>query len=435
MVCFCVLCALSRLIDMAGFLSSELAGWLASEWKNSQCSFSCSGISHDTRTLKPGEVYIALRGEHHDGHDFAEQAAEKSAAALIAEQEFPGIRIPQVIVPDTMKALWQLADGVRSEWSGTVIGITGSAGKTTVKEMIASVLSQKGSVAKTPGNWNNDIGLPLSMLAADRQSDFFVFELGMNHPGEIDQLASLLRPDWGIVTNIGKAHIEFFKGLEDIADEKASLLRHASQALLDIKSPWFEQMKKQAAGPVFTLTEKEFRVPFPGEHMMQNARFAATLGQEIGLSDDDIQCGLDIFSPGPMRWERIERNGITFINDAYNANPLSVRASLSAFAELPCTGRKFAVLGAMRELGASAEAEHRALGNFVDTLNLDCVLTIGAAGKLMECRGTLGVGKEEAVSILCEELRRGDRVLLKASRGERLETVLEETLKRLAEAD
>jgi UDP-N-acetylmuramyl pentapeptide synthase len=313
---------------------------------------------------------------------------------------------------------------VRNEWAGIVIGITGSAGKTTVKEMTASVLLQKGTVAKTIGNWNNSIGLPLSMLAADRNSDLFVFELGMNHPGEMDRLATLLRPDWGIVTNIGKAHIEFFRGLEEIADEKAALLRHACRALLDNSSPWFDRIKAQAAGSVLTLTNEPFHISFPGKHMIQNARFAATIGLEFGLPAEEIQRGLDAFSPGPMRWERTERDGVIFVNDAYNANPLSMRSALSTFAELPCSGRKFAVLGAMRELGKQSEKEHRALGEFIDALHFEHVLTIGEAGRQMSCRGKLGLEKKEAAAILCNELHCGDMVLLKASRSEQLETIL-----------
>jgi len=419
---------------MTHFTPSEFSKWISRDWKNSDTNFPILGISHDTRTLKPGDVYIAIKGATHDGHDFVEKAVEKGAAGLMVEKDFPMFgTIPQMVVPDTMVALWALAAGVRSCWAGPVIGITGSVGKTTVKELIASVLAQKGAVAKTLGNWNNDIGLPLSMLAADRNADFFVFELGMNHPGEIDRLACLLKPDWAVITDIGKAHIEFFQGLEGIAEEKASLLAHADNAVLDETSEWFELFKSKCKGRIVTFGKEPFAftAPLPGEHMVGNCRRAVALGLALGLSPAAVQSGLTAFKPAPMRWERTLHNGIIFINDAYNANPLSMRASLTTFAQLPCEGRRFAVLGGMRELGGTAEDEHRELGLFVDTLKLDGVITIGEAGVQMVCDGITGVDKTTAVDILRTHLRAGDAVLFKASRGERLETVLDELKTRI----
>jgi UDP-N-acetylmuramoyl-tripeptide--D-alanyl-D-alanine ligase len=408
---------------------AEISEWCSSSWKNSNRDFPISGISHDTRTLKPGNLYIAIKGATLDGHDFVPQAVEKGASGLIVEREFPEFgNVPQMMVPDTMTALWKLAAGVRCGWTGTVVGITGSVGKTTVKELIASVLAQKGTVCKTPGNWNNDIGLPLSMLAADRHADFFVFELGMNHPGEIDKLAGLLQPDWAVLTDIGKAHIEFFSGLQAIAEEKASLLPHANNALLDETSEWFELFRSKCKGRLVTFGSEPFAftVPLPGDHMIRNARRAAALGLTLGLSPSMIQAGLIAFKPAPMRWQEIKKDGVLFINDAYNANPLSMRAALTTFAKQPCKGRRFAVLGTMRELGAQSETEHRELGRFVDTLNLDRVITVGEAGAHIVCNGILGVTKAEAAERLRTELRPGDQVLFKASRGERLETILDE---------
>ena len=425
-------------MEQAKYSAAECAGWCSNVWKNSDTNFPVLGISHDTRTLKPGDVYIAIKGATHDGHDFVQQAVEKGAAGLIVERDFPtfakatagrpNIKVPQMVVFDTMAALWALAAGVRGRWAGTVIGITGSVGKTTVKELIASVLAQKGIVSKTLGNWNNDIGLPLSMLAADRNADFFVFELGMNHPGEIDSLASLLKPDWAVLTDIGKAHIEFFQSLEEIAQEKAALLPHADNALLDETSEWFDLFHSKCDGHVVTFGKEPFAftVPLPGEHMIRNARRAAALGLALGLSPEAVQAGLSAFQSAPMRWERSLHKGIIFINDAYNANPLSMRAALTTFAQLPCEGRRFAVLGGMRELGAQTETEHRELGQFVDTLKLDGVITIGGLGAQIVCDGMIGIEKSAAVDNLRTRLRAGDMVLFKASRGERLETILEE---------
>ena len=416
------------------FTSNEISGWTSSPWKNADANFTILGISHNTRTLKPGEVYIAIKGAAHDGHDFVPQAVKNGAVGLIVEREIPMFgNVPQLIVPDTMQALWALAAGVRRQWTGTVIGITGSVGKTTVKELIASVLAQKGTVCKTHGNWNNEIGLPLSMLAADRDADFFVLELGMNHPGEIDRLAGLLKPDWAVLTDIGKAHIEFFRNLDGIAEEKASLLAHADNALLDETSEWFPLFRSKCRGRIVTFGKEPFAfiAPLPGEHMIRNARRAAALGLALGLSPEAVQAGLSAFQSAPMRWERTVHNGIIFINDAYNANPLSMRASLTTFAGLPCDGRKFAVLGGMRELGGTAEAEHRELGQFVDQLKLDCVITIGEPGAQIICNGVIGIDKPAAVEMLRGQLRDGDMVLFKASRGERLETILEELKTRI----
>jgi UDP-N-acetylmuramoyl-tripeptide--D-alanyl-D-alanine ligase len=415
-------------MEQVKYSAAECAAWVSSDWKKSATNFPIRGICHDTRTLKPGDVYIAIKGAAHDGHSFVTQATKQGAAGIIVEKDFPNIEIPQMVVPDTMVALWALAAGVRRRWAGTVIGITGSVGKTTVKELIASVLSQKGTVAKTLGNWNNDIGLPLSMLAADRNADFFVFELGMNHPGEIAPLAGLLKPDWVVITEIGKAHIEFFQGLEGIAEEKASLLAYADNALLDETSEWFELFRSKCKGRIVTFGSEPFTFipPLPGEHMIRNSRRAAALGLALGVSPEAVQAGLSAFQSAPMRWERTLHNGIVFINDAYNANPLSMRAALTTFAQLPCEGRRFAVLGGMRELGAQGDAEHRELGQFVDTLKLDSVITIGEAGAQIVCDSMAGLDKIEAVDILRTHLRAGDMVLFKASRGEKLETILEE---------
>ena len=410
------------------FTSAQFAIWLSAAWKHAEGAFPVAGVSHDTRTIRPGEVFIALRGPNFDGHDFVAQAVEKGAAGIIAEREFPEGCIPQMIVPGTMDALRELARGCRATWLGTVIGITGSAGKTTVKEMVASILAQQGTVSKTLGNWNNGIGLPLSMLAADPASDYFVFELGMNHPGEIDALAALLKPDWALITSVGKAHMEFFRSVEQIADEKAAILKHAGAALLDVRSEWAGRFLGRCPARVELFGDEplDFRVDQPGAHMAANAQMAGALGLQLGLSPRQIQAGLDAFEPAPMRWERIERGGIVLINDAYNANPLSMRAAISAFAGLAGAERKFLVLGGMRELGADSDAEHRALGAFIAPFQFDGVVTIGDTGAKIACDGVRHMDKPAAAGFLREMLRSGDMVLLKGSRGERLETVLEE---------
>ncbi len=416
-------------IEHAMFTPTELAEWSGGIW-TIEPEVPILGISHDTRTLKKGEIYIAIKGEHFDGHHFIEQAVENGAVGLLVNREFPNLKTPQLLVPDTITALWALATGLRHHWTGIVIGITGSVGKTTVKEMIASVLTQKGRVAKTLGNWNNKIGLPLSMLAADRSADFFVFELGMNHPGEINQLAGLLQPDWAILTDIGKAHIEFFQSLEKIAEEKAACLAYADHALLDKTSEWFNLFQSKSRGHIVSFGHEpfEFSLRQPGEYMIQNARRAVALGRQLGLSSKEIQTGLSAFQPAPMRWEKFYRDGVVFINDAYNANPISMRAALSTFAELPRKGRKIVVLGAMHELGKKSDVEHRELGRFIDSLHFDFIIIIGTAGKKIICTGQHNLQKTDALHQLRETLRPGDQVLFKASRSEKLETILDDLL-------
>jgi len=411
---------------MPTFTPAELAEWSGGAW-SAEPEVPVSGISHDTRTLKPGEAYIAFRGPSFDGHDFLESAFEKGAALAIVEHEL-ALNRPQLVVPDTHKALQALARGYRETWSGTVVGITGSVGKTTVKEMLASILSQRGTVSKTPGNWNNDIGLPLSMLAAEREAVFGIFELGMNRPGEIDALAGLLQPDWALITAIGKAHTEFFDSLEQIAAEKAGILKHAGAALLDVRSEWFELFKACCAGSIVPFSEEPLNVHVaqPGGYMADNAQLAAALGLELGFSVLEIQAGLDAFHPAPMRWEETLVDGIRFINDAYNANPVSMCAALSTFKALQVEGRKFAVLGGMRELGSLEESEHGTLGELIDQLRFDGVITLGELGKKIACNGILGISKAAAVQLLRETLTPGDAVFLKGSRTERLEEVLSE---------
>jgi UDP-N-acetylmuramoyl-tripeptide--D-alanyl-D-alanine ligase len=362
-------------------------------------------------------------------------------------------------VPDTVEGLQALARGYRMQWRAAVVGITGSVGKTTVKELCAEVLSVRNKVHRTAGNLNNHIGLPLTMLAMPADADTGLFEIGMNRPGEIGPLTALLNPDTGILTDIGNAHRERFASVDEIAAEKAELAWHLPETgmvILDRDSEWHPLVCSRTAARIVTVsmhgdadyvghasdrakltvqirTEPRasctFDLPLPGGHMMRNALRAVALGFELGLSADEVAAGLRRFKSPPMRWQEMPKAGILFINDAYNANPLSMRASLRTFAELPGTAKKWAVLGGMRELGASSEAEHAALGRFVDELALDGIIAVGRLARQIGCHDTGRIRRvdtaAEAAELLKSHLRRGDRVLLKASRGEKLEQVLE----------
>jgi UDP-N-acetylmuramoyl-tripeptide--D-alanyl-D-alanine ligase len=433
------------------FNPADLAAWLSSEWENGAPDCALSGVTQDTRSMEPGDLYVAIRGDQFDGHTFVKNAFEKGAAGALVCDDFKGAFGPVLKVPDTVQGLQDLAAGYRESWDSSVIGITGSVGKTTVKEMCADVLSVLGSCHRTAGNYNNHLGLPLTMLRKPQEVKFGVFEIGMNHPGEIGPLTDLLRPSIGIITDICNAHREAFRSLEAIAEEKTELVAHlpsSGLAILDRDSEWFELMSSRTSARVITfsftgkgnyngcavedgvleLNGYRYKMPQPGAHMMRNAIRAIVLGLEFGLNPDDIEKGLNRFIAPPMRWQESEINGIQFINDAYNANPLSMRAGLKTFTELPGTGAKWVVVGGMRELGDTADEEHAALGRYIATLDLDGVIIAGELGQGILCEGVESVfycpDAGDAAEILKKHLSEGDRVLLKASRGEHLEQVL-----------
>ena len=436
---------------MPQFRAGELSQWVSRLWKNGIPEVPISGISNDTRTLRPGDLYVAIRGENFDGHEFLPQAFERGAVgALVSE---PGwTRDPVLQVSDTVKGLQDMAHGYRKKWIGTVVGVTGSVGKTMVKEMCAAVLSARGKTHATAGNLNNHIGLPLSMMSTPQDARYGVFEIGMNRPGEIGALAYLLQPKIGIVTDIGVAHMGNFRSLEEIAREKARLLERIPSnglVILDRDSEWIDLLRRHTCASVITFSLEGvadyvgkrtapgvleingfgYAMPLPGEHVMRNALRAIALGLELGMPPVEVAEGLRRFKLPPMRWEESEVRGIRFINDAYNANPLSMQANLRTFAHLSGGGKKWAVVGGMRELGNISEEEHAKLGRLLDGLGLDGVVAVGELGQMIVCKEATPffqtLETAEAAQILKEHLEPGDRVLLKASRGERLEEVLE----------
>lgn len=447
---------------MPNFPADDLAAWTGGTWRNGRPA-TVTGVSIDTRTLQPGQLYVALRGERVDGHAFVEQAMARGATAAVVETEC-AVPLPLLNVKGTRAALLAMARGHRNRLPTRIVLVTGSVGKTTVKELAADVLSMSGPTARTRGNFNNDIGLPLSLLAVEESARYGVFEVGMNHAGELAPLAELLRPEVGIITAIGPVHIEHFPSVEAIAVEKASVLPWVQTegfSILQADDEWFDVLKRHAPGEVVTVStardadyvaerrtsdhfvvrerrsgqQTDFIAPLPGDYFVRNALLAIALGRRFGLAWASIVEAIKNYRPIHLRWQRERVRGIEVVNDAYNANPVSMRASIEAFEEMPCAGRRWLVLGGMRELGSHERAEHEALGRRIAAGAWEGLITVGPLGNLI-ARGAAGAGFDgsvipcvthaEAASVIARELESGDAMLLKGSRGERMEEVLAE---------
>ncbi len=430
-------------------------------------------IWHDTRSLQPGDLYVAIRGARLDGHTLVRDAFTAGAvAALVDEAYVEGssdlAERPLLVVSSTVDALGCLAAMHRHRIGAWITGITGSMGKTTVKEMTASILQRAGKTISTRGNWNNEIGLPLSLLALEPGTAHGVFEIGMNHPGEIAPLSSMLSPDWGIVTSIGPVHLEHFASVDAIAEEKADLLRalpRTGLALLPRDDPYYDRLSAAAPCAIRTVSlegdadlvvreragrlllqerggETQEGIPwrFAGRHNVLNAGLAILAGRAAGITWEGIQEGLAAYKAPPMRWEEHVINDVTVINDAYNANPASMRAALDTFRQVSVKGRKWLVLGDMLELGRHAEQAHTDLGKLAGCGDWDGIAVTGehnqrvvaAAREKGFAEGDLlaASGPEAVWSWLHERIGPGDAVLLKGSRGMRLERVLQQFLDR-----
>ena len=459
----------SEAVQANKFDAVNLARWCAGRWTEAMPA-GISQIVHDSRSVTSGSLYVAIRGERLDGHQFVQAALEGGAAAALVDEQ--GARalaphLPLLVVDDTRVALLQLASAYRKTLRGTVIAVSGSAGKTTVKELIAGMLQRVGPVCKTQGNWNNDLGLPLSMLAMDKDDAFGVFEIGVNHPGEMAPLAAALQPDLAVLTNVGPAHIEFFESEEHIAQEKVLVFQELpgdGLAICNRDDAWFD-CARNAAGmcmvsvslnpasnaalhgtllPGGTL-QIEFssghvvtsRLPQPGRHFAMDVLQAVAVADALGVPTAAMVDAVAAYQPPEMRWQLQEAGDVLFVNDAYNANPLSMRASLAAFAELEQPGRKWIVLGGMHELGDTAQAAHRQLGQLAGGGDWAGLIAVGElAAWIAEGAEETGVAfapifrcsdAVQAASVLRDaELRAGDAVLLKASRCEHLEKVLDQ---------
>ena len=423
-------------------------------------------ISTDSRTIKRGEMFVALRGENFDGHSFIGSAAAAQAAGGMVASDWKG-KVPKdfalIRVKDTLQGYQQLAAGYRKSLRLNVVAITGSNGKTSTKDFAAAVLARRFRVTKTQGNFNNHVGLPRTILEATSQDEVAVWEIGMNHPGEVAALAKVAAPDVAIITNIGVAHIEFMGSRERIAEEKGALAEAVGRmgtVILNADDPFTASIAARSRGKVilagtnagairageisqsgsgtdFTIFEGAHRcraqLPVPGLHMVQNALLAVAAGRVFGLSLEDCAAGLVAAPLTKARLQIKDIHGVRFIDDTYNANPDSMKAALRTLVELDADGKRMAVLGEMKELGSESELAHREVGETAATFGIDQLVTIGdvaeaiaRAARASGLENTIAVrSTAEAAKLLGEIAQPGDLILVKGSRSARTEQVIQ----------
>lgn len=445
----------------------EIARWCNATIEPAGARGGATGYSIDSRTLQSGDLFFAVRGERFDGHAFVASAFERGAcAAVVSSENLGGLRElggTLLVVNDPLQALQQLASAVRKYWGKTLVGVTGSAGKTTTKEAIAAVLAKRFRVLKSEGNLNNGFGLPLQLLKLQPEHDIAVIEMGMNHAGEIAMLARIASPEWGVVTNAGHAHAENFPdGQAGVARAKYELVEalpangvaflncddsYVSQFGRDFRGkavyfgtgpcadPRAEQIEEKPDGPHFLVQAGEARVGVElhllGRHNVQNSLAAIAVGLEAGVPLDACREALEGLHPTGNRGEVLTLRGATVINDCYNSNPEALASMIHTLAGMP-GARRILVAGEMLELGPQAPALHRACGETAAQEGIDLVL--GVRGNAEHIVSGARQGGAEAIFVdtpqaagewLKTELRPGDVVLLKASRGVRLEQALE----------
>jgi UDP-N-acetylmuramoyl-tripeptide--D-alanyl-D-alanine ligase len=420
-------------------------------------SAEASGWSVDTRTQNAGDVYFALRGEHFDGHDFVAAALEKGAAAVVVDEGSGAAG--EFVVGDTLQALQDLAAWARREWGGQVVGVTGSAGKTTTKDAIAHLLAAEMPVGRTVGNFNNHVGVPLSILRLPDDCRAGVLEMGMNHAGEIRRLAAIARPEVGVVTNVGYAHVEFFESIEGVADAKRELIEGLPRdgvAVLNGDDPRVlrfreahpgrsvtfgfsecadvraEDVALSAEGTRFRALGVDFETGMTGRHAVMNLLAAIAVARVFEIAPERLREPVRTFAVGKMRGERLEHRGITVWNDCYNSNPEAAQAMIDVLHETPAK-RRIAVLGEMLELGHASADLHRQVGRYAAAHGVDALIGVrGDARHMVEEfpreRGWFFDDPAEAGNFARAMARSGDAILFKGSRGVRVEKALERFL-------
>jgi UDP-N-acetylmuramoyl-tripeptide--D-alanyl-D-alanine ligase len=443
-------------------------------------------VCTDSREAKPGDLFFAIRGEKFDGHEFVNEVAAKGVAAIVIEKGKIPAQLPEcgvLVVDDVRAALGKLAAAYRKDFSLPMVCVGGSNGKTTVKELLASVLRQKFSTLWSEASFNNDIGVPLTLLRLENSHQTAVLEAGTNHPGELAPLVKMIQPKFGVLTNIGREHLEFFGDVAGVAQEEgwlAELLPVDGKLFVSGDNEWTEKILARTKAKVVRVglgeendwradkirldkngvtfrvvsgagfqpaqTGKmpvplndfggEYRINLLGRHQVVNALFAIAVGAEFGLARDEIQNGFADCKPPKMRLQFWEANGVRVLDDAYNANADSTIAALETLCDLPLQGRRVAVLGDMEELGAHSVAAHAEVGRRVAELKIGQLFAVGKmAAVTAKAARNGGLNRviefenvEAAVKAVKNFLKAGDVVLLKASRASRLERIAE-TLK------
>jgi len=418
-----------------------------------------TGWSVDSRTVAPGDLFFALRGTNFDGHDYVAAALGKGAVAAVVEHG------AGLVVPDVLAALQKLAAWARQKWGGKVVGVTGSAGKTTTKDAIAHLLSVELPVGKTVGNFNNHVGVPLSLLRLPDESRVAVIEMGMNHAGEIRDLAAIAKPDIGVVTNVGYAHVEALGSIEGVALAKRELIEALDPkngiAVLNADDPRVLAFRQVHPGPTMTfglaagadvhapgfetgpygtrfrVDGVDFDTNLPGRHGVLNLLAGIAVARAFDIPPARLQDAVASFTIGKMRGERLYRNGIVIWNDCYNSNPEAVYAMLDVLFMTPAA-RRIAVLGEMLELGQAAETLHRLVGRVAAGIGVDVLIAVQGAARFIAEEAVLAGMPPQAVhffehaadagEFVRQMATSGDAILFKGSRGVRVEQAMEKVL-------
>jgi UDP-N-acetylmuramoyl-tripeptide--D-alanyl-D-alanine ligase len=437
------------------------------------------GVSINSRTIEEEELFVCIQGEKFDGHNFLGEAIKKGAAGIILSNPShlsedmisEGNSLFAIQSQNTLRALQELASYQRTRFPFQVVAVTGTNGKSTTKEMIASIIETKYKTLKTQGNLNNHIGLPLTLLARKPEHEVGVLEMGMSAAGEIKRLAEIAKPDIGVITNISAGHLDQLKTVKDVQAAKGELfdsLKEEGTAIVNADDPLvFELAKSLRAKKItygieqpadvqasniqnkgshgFTFTAKIFNqsisvnLPQIGYCNIYNALAALAAGHSLGISGKDMSQGLEKYQQIPQRNEQIHYEGVTLINDAYNANPQSMREALKTLSEFNTQGKRFLIVGDMLELGPLSESAHHELGQEIILSNVDHLVTVGPLASLVaesakkNPRHPLQIGKfnthTEAVNYLLRNVEKGDCLLIKGSRGAKMENVIQEYLK------
>ena len=438
------------------------------------------GVSIDSRTLNAGELFVCIRGDRFDGHNFLQNAVKKKAAGVVvsdrakAPSEQNKQAPPVICANDTLTALQELARFHREQIPVRVVGVTGTNGKSTTKEMIASITKMKFKTLKTRGNLNNHIGLPLNLFRLSKDDRVAVLEMGMSATGEIKRLAEIAQPEIGVLTNISEGHLTQLKTLKNIQTAKGELYDSLSEqgtAVVNADDPLVLELAKSVRAKVITygihkdadvraedirprdkegfdFTVRLFdqtistHLPFIGSCNIYNALAAMATGYTLGLEPEDMKAGLNNCNLLSQRYEITELKGVTVINDTYNANPRSMLEAMKTLAQYPCKGRRFLVIGDMLELGKLAEPAHRQLGTQVGALSIDYLVAVGefsafaaqgAADAGMGCKRIASASERKcAVAFLKKHVRPGDCLLVKGSRGSKMEEVVNSLAEEIA---